>query len=145
MTMDLRAGSEIGGYVLDAYVGGGSFGAVWRGHDGKTAAPVAIKLLTGVFSDKETSAMRANMELLAAAAARTSEHIVHVLGGGVEPVPYIVMEYIEGSDLAQVIKDQGKLDARLNRGRRTCGGGRAGSPLPGGDYPSRHQARQRHD
>jgi hypothetical protein len=111
--MDLRAGSEIGGYILDAYIGGGSFGAVWRGRDAKTNAPVAIKLLTGVFSDKETSAMRANMELLAAAAARTSQHIVHVLDGGVEPVPYIVMEYIEGSDLAQVIKDQGKLDARL--------------------------------
>ena len=113
MTMDLRAGSEIGGYILESYIGGGSFGAVWRGHDAKTDARVAIKLLTGAFSDNETSAMRANMELLAAAAARTSQHVVRVLAGGVDPIPYIVMEYIEGSDLAQVIKEQGKLDARL--------------------------------
>ena len=32
MTSEFQSGSKIGEYVLDTYIGGGSFGAVWRGH-----------------------------------------------------------------------------------------------------------------
>ena len=111
MTRDFQAGSKIGTYVLDTYVGGGSFGAVWRGHDERSGQAVAIKLLTGALSSSETAAMRADVELLAASAASHSQHVVHVLGGGVDPVPHIVMEYVEGNDLSALLKAKGKLTA----------------------------------
>jgi serine/threonine-protein kinase len=55
--------------------------------------------------------MRAEIELLAASAASRSRHVVHVLGGGAEPVPHIVMEYVEGDDLSARLKREGKLSA----------------------------------
>jgi hypothetical protein len=107
--MDLSAGSKVGRYTLDAYLGGGSFGAVWRarGEDGET---VAVKLLTGPLSSAESSRMRGEIEMLAAAAvASRSPNVVKVLSGGSEPVPHIVMEYVEGMDLASLLVDGGIL------------------------------------
>src|SRR5689334_18813658 len=109
--MDLRAGTRIDDYVLDSYIGGGSSGAVWRGHDERDGQIVAIKFLTGALSTAETAAMRADVELLAASAASRSNHVVHVLGGGIEPVPHIVMEYVEGIDLQALLKKNGKLSS----------------------------------
>ncbi len=106
---DFRPGSRVGDYVLDSYIGGGGFGAVWRGHAEGSGEAVAIKLLTGALSTGPTSSMRADVELLAAAAAGRSPHVVKVLGGGVEPVPFVVMELIEGSDLQTLIESQGRL------------------------------------
>ncbi len=109
MTTDFRPGSSFDRYVLDAYIGGGSFGAVWRAHHEETNEPVALKLLTGALSGSDKAGMRADVELLAAEAARQSPHVVRVLGGGTEPVPYVVMEFVEGSDLQSLIRAEGRL------------------------------------
>ncbi len=109
MTADFRPGNTIGKYVLDDYIGGGSFGTVWRGHDAATGQQVAVKLLTGALSSSETAAIRAEIELLAASAASRSEHVVNVVGGGASPVPHIVMEYVEGRDLSNILRENGKL------------------------------------
>ncbi len=107
--MDLQAGSKVGQYTLETYLGGGSFGAVWRGHS-ESGQRVALKLLTGALSTADTARLRADVEMLAAAAvASRSEHVVKMLGGGNEPLPYIVMEYIDGQDLASLISDGGVL------------------------------------
>ena len=108
MTNELAPGREIGRYVLDKYVGGGGFGSAWRAHDTSSGADVAVKFLTGDYT-ANTAAIRAEVELLAASAASRSEHVVRVLGGGDEPVPHIVMEYIDGTDLAGLLRDKGKL------------------------------------
>src|SRR3954451_23030586 len=108
---DIRTGSQIGAYILDWRLGGGSFGEVWRGHEAATGEAVAVKLLTGMLSTPNNAAMRAEVETLAAAAAGRSAHVVKVLGGGSEPTPYIVMEYVEGSDLSALLKDGGRLSS----------------------------------
>src|SRR4051794_29886306 len=105
---DIGTGSQIGAYVLDWRLGGGNFGEVWHGHEAATGDVVAVKLLTGMLSSPNNAAMRAEVETLAAAAASRSEHVVKVLGGGVAPMPYIVMEYVEGSDLSALLKDGGR-------------------------------------
>src|SRR4051812_24963081 len=106
---DLQAGSKIGDYTLEAYLGGGSFGAVWRASS-STGEVVAVKLLTGALSSADSSRRRAEVEMLAAAAVGSrSEHVVKVLGSGDEPTPYIVMEYVEGGDLSSMLKDGGVL------------------------------------
>jgi serine/threonine-protein kinase len=109
LTSDLRPGSSVDGYVLDGYLGGGGFGAVWRGRDSATGDRVAIKFLTGAFSSADTARMRAEIELLAAAAGADCPNVVRVLGSGFHGAPYIVLEFIEGRDLEAIIKESGRL------------------------------------
>ncbi len=110
MAMDFKAGTRIGNYILDSFIGGGGFGVVWLAHAVDGSRVVAVKLLNGGLAEGTISAHRADIEVLAAAAAARSEHVVKVLGGGVDPLPYIVMEYIEGSDLSSLLAAQGRLD-----------------------------------
>ncbi len=109
---DLRPGARIGDYILDAQIGSGGFGTVWRGHIVNGGEQVAIKLLNNAFGSSEMAALRADVEVLAAAAAAHSPHVVRVLGGGSDPAPYIVMEYIEGTDLEQRLATEKHLSVR---------------------------------
>lgn len=99
------SGDVIGQYRLEEHLGGGGFGSVWRATDTASGESVAIKLLAAV----ESAETRAEIELLAATASSASPHVVRVLGGGVDPVPYIVMEYVDGSDLAESLTERGRL------------------------------------
>ena len=108
MAIELGSGSRVGDYLLERKLGGGSFGSVWLARR-EGGSQVAIKLLTGAQATGDRAAVRAEVELLAASASSRSRHVVRVLGGGVEPVPYIVMEYVEGRDLSQVLTGRGTL------------------------------------
>jgi hypothetical protein len=106
---EFHAGSPVGDYILEARLGGGSFGSVWRARHSSSGRIVAIKLLTGVLATRGRAGVRAEVELLAATASSKSAHVVRVIGGGPEPVPYVVMEYIEGTDLASLLRERSKL------------------------------------
>ncbi len=108
MTLNLQPGASFGEYILERRLGGGGFGDVWLSRSA-AGAPVALKVLTGQYQSSEVAGLRAEIELLAAAASSRSNHIVRVLGGGSEPAPYVVMEYIEGEDLAREIARRGAL------------------------------------
>jgi Tol biopolymer transport system component/serine/threonine protein kinase len=106
--MEFHTGQRIGDYILAAPIGQGGFGAVWRARHIDGSRNVALKLLVGGSVEGKSAEMRAEIEVLAGAAAARSEHVVKVLGGGIEPVPYIVMEYVEGRDLASLLS-QGRV------------------------------------
>jgi Tol biopolymer transport system component/predicted Ser/Thr protein kinase len=106
---DLDVGSQVGDYVLEARLGGGSFGSVWRARHASSEQVIAIKLLTGRLANSDRPRIRAEVELLAATASSKSPHVVRVLEGGLDPVPYVVMEYIEGTDLASLLRERGTL------------------------------------
>lgn len=95
----VEAGTEIGGYRLELELGSGGFGSVWRAQHLGSGRTVAIKILTEANFQGMAGLMRHDIEVLAGAAAQTSEHLTRVLEGGVYPTPYIVMEYIDGTDL----------------------------------------------
>jgi len=93
------AGSEVSGYRLEVQLGSGGFGSVWRAQHLASGRTVALKVLAEAIAQSASGLLRHEIEVLAGAAAQSSEHLVRVLDGGVSPVPYIVMEYIDGADL----------------------------------------------
>jgi hypothetical protein len=105
-------GARIAQYVLDERLGSGGFGTVWRARDPETGQLVAIKVLHDRYAGEDARRARAEIEAVAAAAASRSEHVVRVLGGGMQPVPHIVMEYVEGTNLRDEIARRGRLSQR---------------------------------
>lgn len=95
----MSEGTVVGGkYRLEALLGQGGMGAVWRAHDLDLNAPVAVKLLDTAIASTGEGVARFHREAEAAAALR-SPHVVQILARGVDGVsgqPYIVMELMEG-------------------------------------------------
>ena len=112
-TMRLRVsvGETIAGkYVVEAILGEGGMGVVVRARHAALGSRVAIKFMhLELASDAEMRArFRAEAERVA---QMQSEHIAMVLDVGELPngVPYIVMEYVEGRDLASILHERGPL------------------------------------
>ncbi|MEV4122386.1 protein kinase [Micromonospora sp. NPDC049645] len=96
-------------YVLHERIGLGGMSEVWRGDDEVLGRPVAIKVLAGQFATDPQ--LRATIQREARAAARlTHPHVTQVydyaeatLAGGVV-VPYLVMEFVDGHNLADRLR-----------------------------------------
>jgi serine/threonine-protein kinase len=96
-------GREFGGrYRIEAEIGRGGIGVVYRVTDIKLGRPAALKLLR---SDAVAPAQRARFEReVKALAALKHPNIVAILDGGVsEAQQYLVMELLEGQSLAQAL------------------------------------------
>ena len=94
-------GRDFGGrYHVEAEIGQGGIGVVYRALDRKRGGTVALKLLR---SDAVGPSQRPRFEREAKALAALSHpNIVAVLDCGVtDSVPYLVMELLEGQSLAQ--------------------------------------------
>ena len=117
---DLGAGSELDGYRLESLLGSGGFGSVWRATELDSGETVALKLLTGSYSQGDVARLRADVELLAASASSSSPHVVRVLGGSADLTPYVIMEFVDGEDLATRLQRLGRLSVS-----ETIGVGRA--------------------
>lgn len=99
-----------GKYRIDGMLGAGGMGVVMSATHLDLDAPVAIKLLREEFAHDEELAERLMFEARAVARMR-SAHVVRVLdvsrlGSG---EPYIVLERLEGADLASILSDRGPL------------------------------------
>ena len=92
-----------GKYRLEALLGEGGMGAVWRASNVLLDLPVAIKLIR---ADLDRGAFRARLQLEARAAAKLGHSsIVRVfdVGESEHGDPFIVMEHLRGETLAQLI------------------------------------------
>jgi serine/threonine protein kinase len=93
-----------GRYRLEARLGQGGMGAIWRAEHLVLQAPVAVKLIDREAVPDEDTLTRFLREAKAAAALR-SPHVVQIIDYGVEGlVPFMVMELLEGETLAQRLK-----------------------------------------
>src|ERR1700727_2601431 len=113
-------GTLLGGrYRLDAQIGRGGMSTVYRAFDTVLERPVAIKLMPREIAADSDQLERFRRE--ARSVARLSHpHIVTVIDAGEEPsddaldpgvgTPYIVLEYVEGETLKQLIQAEGPLD-----------------------------------
>jgi serine/threonine-protein kinase len=109
---------EIGQVVADTYrvdslIGQGGMGVVVSAHHVHLEQRVAIKFLLSDIADHGEAAERFRREARAAAQIQ-SDHVVRVLDvGSLEgTVPYMVMEYLKGEDLGQVLANGRPLPIR---------------------------------
>jgi eukaryotic-like serine/threonine-protein kinase len=100
-------------YRLEERVAEGGMAAVWRAHDAVLARPVAIKLLHDHLADDGDFRERFRREAVAAAKL-SHPNIVGLYDTGAEGRRvYLVMEYVEGVTLRDVIDDFGRLEPGL--------------------------------
>src|SRR6266513_2774462 len=100
--LGIRVGDVLAGkYRVDGILGAGGMGVVVAAHHLKLDQRVAIKLLKPEALEDTEAAARFEREARAAVKIR-SDHIVKVTDVGTLDTgsPYIVMEYLEGEDLA---------------------------------------------
>jgi serine/threonine protein kinase len=96
-------------YELLGKLGAGGTGIVYQGRDTNLNRDVAIKVLLDNSQGKESHLARFKREWQAAARL-DHPNIVRVFEGGDEGGrPYLVMEYLEGRDLFQLVRKQGPL------------------------------------
>jgi hypothetical protein len=114
-TIPGRAGTALprslaGRYRLDALIGSGGMGRVYRARDLTLGRPVAVKVLPADLA-KDADAVRRFGREARAVASLSHPGIVTVFDAGVaDEVPYIVMEYVEGRTLVEVLRREGPLD-----------------------------------
>lgn len=103
--------ARLGRYRLERVLGSGGMAVVYRARDEELERPVAIKLLADNLAREEAFRRRFLRE--ARLAARLAHpNVVHVYDSGqLDGRPYIVMEYVEGETLADLLQRRGKLRA----------------------------------
>ncbi|MBI4703498.1 MAG: serine/threonine protein kinase [Deltaproteobacteria bacterium] len=106
----LGAGAVIASkYRLDRLLARGGMGSVWVAWDQVLERPVAVKFMHPQVAASATLRERFNREAKAAARLR-SPYVVQIFDHGVEDdTPYIVMELLEGEELQDRLKRQGRL------------------------------------
>ncbi|MBI3049455.1 MAG: serine/threonine-protein kinase [Acidobacteria bacterium] len=97
-------GRRIGGYQVQALLGRGGMGEVYRAHDTKLERDVAIKVLPPMFTTDPERLARFNGEARALAALN-HPHIGAIYGlEDVDRVPALVLELVEGETLADRLR-----------------------------------------
>lgn len=98
-----------GRYVVQAIVGTGGMAVVYRAFDQKKNRVVAIKVLRPEYESDEEFVRRFSRE--AEAASKVShENIVNMLDVGIDgDMRYIVMEYVDGQTLKEMIRQRGSI------------------------------------
>lgn len=92
-------------YLIQAFLGRGGMGAVYRGHDNQTDQPVAIKTILPAAGVDQARRFRREFRALV---QLSHPHVIAVRDfGQLGPMPYYVMEYIEGPDLYQLLYRRG--------------------------------------
>jgi HD-like signal output (HDOD) protein/tRNA A-37 threonylcarbamoyl transferase component Bud32 len=96
---DLGSKARIKQYEVDRIIGRGAMGIVLKAFDPSLARSVAIKVMAPELADSSVAHQRFALEARFAAAIR-HENVVSVFAvNELESVPFLVMEYIEGTSL----------------------------------------------
>ena len=107
--MELNPGTVLlGKYRVDEVLGTGGMGRVVRASHQYLAQSVAIKVLLPQMTESPSTVARFLREAQATVRLK-NEHIARVIDVGTMPdgTPFMVMEYLEGNDLNQILRHHG--------------------------------------
>lgn len=100
-----------GKYLLGDCIGAGGMGRVYRAHQPELDRTVAIKILHRALADDPRIARHFRTEAIAAARFSHPNSVAVIDYGETDDgVPFLVMEYLEGRTLSQIIRDEAPLD-----------------------------------
>ena len=119
VSTDARIGTELLGYRIDALVGRGGMGVVYRAYDPRLKRNVALKLIAPELSEDVRFRERflAETEL---AASLEHPNVVPIHGAGeVAGQLYLVMRYVEGGELKTLLQREAPLEP--GRALAICG------------------------
>jgi serine/threonine protein kinase len=104
---DPRIGAVLGGrYRITTLLGEGGMGLVYRGERLQLGRPVAIKFLHGPYARSPKFVARFEREARAMSKL-AHPHCVSVIDFGVQDAPYIVMDFVTGQTLRELL-DEGR-------------------------------------
>ncbi|MBI4259865.1 MAG: protein kinase [Actinobacteria bacterium] len=99
-----------GRYFVEEEAGAGGMASVWRATDEVLSRPVAVKLLHPHLAEDPSFVERFTREAVAAARL-THPNVVSVFDTGEEGGrPYIVMEFLPGRSLAELLREEAPVD-----------------------------------
>jgi serine/threonine protein kinase len=102
--MSLQSGSRLGPYELQAPIGAGGMGEVWRGRDTRLDRSVAVKILPATFAQDEDRRARFEREAKAISSLN-HPHICTLFDVGRDgETHFLVMELLEGEALADRLR-----------------------------------------
>jgi serine/threonine-protein kinase len=105
----VKVGEVVGKYRVVRQIGEGGMGAVYEVRHELLGQRFALKCLHANLSSNQEMAARVIREAQAAAAIG-SQHIVYVIDvGDIEGTPFVVMEYLEGESLEELIRREKRL------------------------------------
>jgi eukaryotic-like serine/threonine-protein kinase len=107
---DLIAGQMVGEYQIEAKIGAGGFGTVYRAEQPLIGKQVAVKVLNRSYSSNPQMVSRFVAEARAVNQIR-HRNIIDIFSFGVLPDKrqYFVMEYLDGMPFDEYIKSRGRL------------------------------------
>ena len=110
-------------FRIVAGLGRGGMGEVYRAHDLELGQPVALKFLTALRSDERARQRLRNEVRLARQLAHPNVCRVYDIGEAHGEL-YLSMEYVDGEDLASLLKRIGRLpvDKGVEIARKLCAG-----------------------
>ncbi|MGH7297437.1 MAG: serine/threonine-protein kinase, partial [Polyangiaceae bacterium] len=109
MTAVTSSGGRLGRYRLLREVGRGAMATVYEAEHMDIGKRVALKAMHAHLAADSTASSRFLREGRAAAQIK-SAHVVDVFDVGTQDgVPYLVMELLEGSNLAVILRDRGRM------------------------------------
>jgi serine/threonine protein kinase/uncharacterized RDD family membrane protein YckC len=105
----LSAGQEIGGYRIDDVAGRGGMGVVYKATQLALDRTVALKIIAPEVADDEDFRERFKRESRIAASIEHPNVIPVHEAGEVDGQLYIVMRYVDGTDLRELVQREGPL------------------------------------
>src|SRR5436190_21546180 len=102
---DLRIGTELAGYRIEALLGRGGMGVVYRAHDLALDRDIALKLLAPHLADDVSFRERFLRESRLAASLEHPNVVPIHDAGEIDGQLYIAMRLVEGTDLKQLLRE----------------------------------------
>ena len=106
----ITTGDVVAGYEVDALVGRGGMGEVYRAVDTRLERPVALKLLNERLSDDEAFRYRMLRESRLAASLDHPNVVPIFEAGEADGRLFIAMRYVDGTDLRALLRREGTLE-----------------------------------
>ena len=109
-TEELRPGDQLAGYEIEAVIGRGGMGVVYRAFDARLGRPVALKLIAPERAQDVRFRERFLVESQLAASLDHSNVVPVYDAGEADGRLYIAMRYVEGTDLRTLLEREAPLD-----------------------------------